>query len=187
MATPEDVALAGKKSAFMRLMSSRLEWAQRPKLYDAYLRDGWLGVHDQLLQILCAALSPCVKRSARHREHGSGDREQGGSADLLKQALRDVFQYQIKGYGLGRCGYIPADLPMGAKPEVIEEYARRGVLLSREATVLDPVTANWFSHYFLSASAKHIPGSCPDHTLAARQRTYRQKKARSARSGKYIF
>lgn len=186
MATTEDVALAGRTDAFMRLMSSGLEWAQRPKLYDAYRRDGWSGVHDELLHMLRAALSPRVKRPARRREHRSGDREQGGSADILTQALRNVFQYQIKGYGLGRCGYVSADLPRGAKRKEIEEYEQQGIFPSREATVLDPRTAMFFGHFFLCASAKRVPQWCPEHSLAARQRQDRQKKLKAKRADKYI-
>lgn len=163
----------------MRLMRSGPLSAplhQRRRLYEAYERDGWPSVHDELVQMLRAA----------ERERNAEEDEDLPLVDQLAQALGEVFRYQIKGYGLGRCRYVPADLPHGAKSDEIEEYERRGVFQSREVAVLDARTARLFGHYFLSAWARRVPKWCPDHSLAARQRNDRQKKLRGKRSGKYI-
>ena len=125
-------------------------------------------------------------RAAERERHALEEEADQLEADQLALALGDVFRYQNKGYGLGRCAYVPADIPMGANPDVMKEYERRGVFPSREATVLDPRTARYFSHYFLSASARPLPKWCPDHSLAARQRTHRQKKLKARRSGKFF-
>lgn len=168
MAASKDVALANKKDAFMRRMRSG-PWPERSRLYGVYERDRWTGVHQELVRMLRVA-----KRD-RNTEH----------ADQLGEALGEVLQYQTEGYGLGRCVYVPADLPRGAKREEIEEYEQRGIFPSRKATVLDPRTAKFFAHFFLCASAKRIPQWCPEHSLAARQRQDRQKKLKARRAGKY--
>ncbi len=179
MATAKDVARANKEDAFMRLMRSGPLSAplhQRRRLYEAYECDGWPSVHDELVHVLRAA----------ERERNAEEDEDRPLADLLAQALGEVFRYQVKGYGLGRCTYVPADLPHGAKSGEIEEYERRSIFPSREVAVLDARTARLFGHYFLSASARRIPKWCPDHSLAARQRNDRQKKLKARHSGKFF-
>ena len=51
MAATRDVALANRQDAFMRLM--RLgPLPQRSRLFEAYERDGWPGVHDEIVRML---------------------------------------------------------------------------------------------------------------------------------------
>lgn len=169
MTDREDLARASERDAFMGLMR---RGAIRQKLFGMYQTDGWSSVLRELVQMLRVA---------------EREREEDPNADEIARALDDVLRYLLKGYGLGRCSYIPANpIPKGADPDEIEEWEARGGWFSREATVLNPSLTQYFSHLFLSASAKRVPNWCPDHTLAARQRTHRKKDLKSKRSGKYI-
>ncbi len=164
----EELAKANKQGAFMRLMRRSMRWGQ--KLYATYQSGGWLGVHEELVQALRVA----------EREH---DKE----SDELARAIGEVLQYQVKGYGLGRCAYVPANpIPKGADPDEVDAHELLGEGFSKEADVLNSTTAKYFSHYFLSASNKRIPKWCPDCSLSARQRTHRKRKLKASRSGKYI-
>ena len=178
---------------FMCLMNS----GQSARLYDAYQSGGWLSVHAELVKILRVCVHMKMLRVGVHIELvkmlGVDERDRDEfevradqEPDRLARALEDVVEYLDKGYGLGRCSYVPADppIPRDAAPEEVEEHYFGG--FSREATVLKSTAAQLFSHYFLCVSARRIPQWCPDHTLAARQRINRQKELRRKRSGKYI-
>jgi hypothetical protein len=160
MSRTKNAGQAHADDAFMLLMNAG-SWPQRPSLYDAYEKNGgWLGVHDELVKMLRVAAR---KRNLKQ-------------SDQLARALRDVWQYHSTGYGLGRCSYVPAaPIPKGATADEIEEHENRGAMFSKEAIELGGGMRKFFSHYFLSASARRIPAWCPAHSPSGRARKHRRR------------
>jgi hypothetical protein len=159
-----------KEGALMCLMRSG-PIARTKRLFEAYERDDWPVMIDKLIELLRAT-----------------ERTGGEEADLMAGAIKEAVCSLTKGFSLAQCRYVKADPPLQSNMtgEEIEAFIQVRPGYSEEALELEGRMAKYFSHYFICRSARRVPKWCPDCTLAARQRTHRQKERRTKRSGRYI-